>query len=177
MTITADIRQQVRQRANFACEFCGITEVDTAGELTIDHFQPRTKGGNDALENLIYSCLRCNQYKSDYWPTTENDSVLWNPRQDEAKQHFLELENGTLHPLTAIGRFTIKRLRLNRKPLISYRLRQTQRAEELRLLTRYGELVELMERLNKQLSSLMEEQQVLLQEQRDLLRLILGQNR
>jgi len=38
MTITADIREQVRQRANFACEFCGVTETDTGGHLTVDHF-------------------------------------------------------------------------------------------------------------------------------------------
>ena len=149
--------------------------IHTASELTIDHYQPQTKGGSDELDNLIYSCPRCNQYKSDYWPSTENDIFLWNPRQEEAKQHFLELENSTLHPLTAVGTFTIKRLRLNRQPLISYRLRKKQRAEELRLLTRYGELVELLEALNRQMSNLMEEQHALLQEQRELLRLILGQ--
>jgi hypothetical protein len=177
MTITPDIRQQVRQRANFACEFCGVTEVDTAGELTVDHYQPQTKGGSDELDNLIYSCPRCNQYKADYWPSTDSDLFLWNPRQEAAKQHFLELENGELHPLTATGRFTITRLRLNRKPLISYRLRKKRNEEELRLLTRYGELVELLGQLNRQMSTLMEEQQDLLREQRELLQLILGQRR
>ncbi len=177
MTITPDIRQQVRQRANFACEFCSVTEADTAGGLTIDHYQPQTKGGNDEPDNLIYSCPRCNQYKSDYWPSTENDIFLWNPRQEEAKQHFLELENGMLHPLTATGTFTIKRLRLNRKPLINYRLHKKWREEELRLLTRYGELVELLTQLNRQISSLMDEQQDLLREQRELLQLILRQRR
>lgn len=177
MTITPEIRQQVRQRANFACEFCGVAEVDTGGELTIDHYQPQTKGGRDELDNLIYSCARCNQYKSDYWPSTENDLILWHPRQAAANPHFLELEDGRLHPLTAIGIFTIKRLRLNRPPLISHRLRKKQRAEELRLLTRYGELVELLEGLNRQMSNLMEEQQALLREQRELLSLILGRRR
>ncbi len=38
MTITADIRQQVRQRAGCACEFCGVTEESAASELTIDHW-------------------------------------------------------------------------------------------------------------------------------------------
>lgn len=50
MTITPEIRQQVRQQANFVCEFCGVAEVDTGGELTIDHYQPQTKG---AVTNLI----------------------------------------------------------------------------------------------------------------------------
>jgi hypothetical protein len=50
MTITSEIRDQVRQRAHFACEFCGVTETDAGGELTVDHFQPTAKGGMMALE-------------------------------------------------------------------------------------------------------------------------------
>ena len=173
MTITSEIREQVRQRADFACEFCGVTEVDTGGQLTIDHFQPQNKGGDDELENLVYSCPRCNQYKLDYWPSQTGDLPLWNPRQEPASQHFLELDDGTLHPLTPVGVFTIKRLRLNRKPLVAYRLRKQQQAEEMRLLNRYRELVELLEQLNRQMSELIKEQQDLLKEQRELLRLIL----
>ncbi len=177
MTITPNIRDQVRQRASFACEFCGVAEVDAGDQLTIDHFQPKTKGGSDDLDNLIYSCPRCNQYKLDYWPSTADDVPLWKPRQEPAAQHFFELEDGMLYPLTPTGAFTIKRLRLNRKPLVTYRLRKKRREEETRLLTRYRELVELLEQLNRQMSSLMKEQQELLKEQRDLLRLILGQRR
>jgi len=173
MTISSDTRKQVRQRADFTCEYCGITEKDTVGELTIDHFQPKSKGGGDELSNLIYSCLRCNQYKLDYWPSTEQDIPLWNPRQTSATEHFLELDDGTLHPLSQAGEFTIKRLRLNRKPLVTYRLRKKEGKEILRLLVRYREVVELLERLNRQMSSLMDEQQLLLGEQQELLRVIL----
>ena len=63
MTITDGIREQVRQRANFACEYCGVTETDAGSELTVDHYQPRAKGSNDDLENLLYGCPCCNQYK------------------------------------------------------------------------------------------------------------------
>jgi len=41
------LRAQIRQRAAFACEYCGVIETDTGGLLTIDHFQPSSKGGND----------------------------------------------------------------------------------------------------------------------------------
>jgi hypothetical protein len=174
MTITIEIREQVRQRANFACGFCGVTETDAGGELTIDHFQPITKGGDDGLENLLYCCHRCNQYKLDYWPTHPDEPSLWNPRREPAAQHFLELDDGTLHPLTDVGAFTLKRLRLNRSPLVAYRLRKRQQAEEIRLLTRYREMVQLLEQLNNQLSVLMEEQRQLLEEQRELLRLLLS---
>jgi len=34
MMIDSDIREKVRQRAGFACEFCGITEADCGGYLS-----------------------------------------------------------------------------------------------------------------------------------------------
>ncbi len=48
MTVSAALRAAVRSRAAFACEFCGVTETDAGGELTIDHFQPVSKGGDDS---------------------------------------------------------------------------------------------------------------------------------
>jgi len=35
MTITAELRDRVRQRANFACEYCGVTETATGGMRVI----------------------------------------------------------------------------------------------------------------------------------------------
>ncbi len=56
MTLSPDIREKVRRRARFGCEFCGVTETDSGGELTTDHFRPRSKGGDDSPDNLIYCC-------------------------------------------------------------------------------------------------------------------------
>ena len=58
--IAPGVREEVRRRADFACEFCDTTEADTGGQMTIDHFQPRAKGGSDSLDNLLYCCTRCN---------------------------------------------------------------------------------------------------------------------
>ncbi len=173
MTIPVELRFQVRQRANFACEFCGVTETDAGGELTVDHFQPQARGGADHLDNLLYCCVRCNQYKADYWPAAQNDPVLWNPRQEPVSTHFLTLANGTLFPITATGTFTLKRLRLNRPPLVAYRLRKYHQAEEQRLLTRYRAAITLLEQLYQQQAALLEEQRALLEEQRTILNLLL----
>jgi hypothetical protein len=173
MTLKPEIREQVRQRANFACEFCGVSETDVGSELTVDHFQPTTKGGYDQLDNLLYCCPRCNQYKLDYWPAQSTDPHLWHPRFELASRHFLELEDGTLHPLTATGIFTLRRLRLNRPPLVAHRLSKSQQADELRLLTRYRDLMRLIEELLVQQTKLMEEQRALLKEQRELLQLLI----
>lgn len=173
MSLSPEFREQVRQRARCACEFCGVSETDVGGLLTIDHFQPQSKGGSDELENLIYSCASCNQYKQDYWPTSESDLRLWNPREESAAAHFVELNDGRVVAISPSGEFTIRRLRLNRMPLVGYRMRRRQRTEEIRLLSRYRDLVQLLSQVNGQLKELVLEQQQLLQEQQDLLRILL----
>jgi HNH endonuclease len=174
MSLAASIREQVRQRAQCACEFCGITEIDTGSRLTIDHFQPQTKAGSDELENLIYACIACNQYKQDYWPRTETAPILWNPRQESASEHFVEQADGQLTALTPTGIFTIKRLRLNRSQLIVARQRRQQQLQVESLLRRYQELTTLQAQINIQLTDLAMEQQVLLKEQRKWLRTLLN---
>lgn len=175
MRISAPLREQVRQRADFSCEYYGVTETDTADLLTIDHYRPQARKGSDTLDNLLYCCHRCNGYKADYWPENSHSPSLWNPRQEPATTHFLELADGTLYPLTPTGTFTLNRLRLNRPPLVAYRLRKRQSLEEERLLTRYRDLAALLEQLSQQQAALMEEHRALLAEQRRLLRLLLEQ--
>ena len=173
MTLPEDLWQQVRQRAGGACEYCGVTETDSAGPLTVDHFQPRACGGTDELTNLLYCCWRCNLYKADYWPAQPGDAMLWNPRVEPVAAHWLLLADATLYPLTATGRFTIARLRLNRPPLVAYRCRQHLQASELRLLEQYREVVTALEHLQRQHALLLAEHRVLLEEQRELLKLLL----
>lgn len=174
MKITVNNREFVRQRANFACEFCGVTETDSGGRLTIDHFQPRAKGGGNHLDNLLYCCIRCNQYKRDYWAVDSEDIQLWNPRVEPVTQHFLSLDDGTLHPLTTAGKFTLNRLRLNRPQLIAYRLNKQRRTEQIHTLARYNDLAHLLEQLHRQMADLVEDQQELLNEQHQLLMLLLN---
>ena len=173
MSLPEGVREQVRKRAAFACEFCSVTEADAGGVLTIDHFQPSTQGGSDALDNLLYCCPRCNQYKANYWPAAPAGPPLWNPRHAPASVHFIELQDGTFHALSAIGAFTLRRLRLNRPPLVALRLRRRLQAEESRLLAQYRDLVAVLERLNRQQAGLLEDQRRLLETQRDLIRRLL----
>ncbi|MGB8699547.1 MAG: hypothetical protein WCD18_09045, partial [Thermosynechococcaceae cyanobacterium] len=81
----------------------------------------------------------------------------------------MELDDGQIAAISPIGEFTIRRLRLNRMPLVEYRKQRRQREEEMRLLARYQNSVQLLSEVNVQLSELLVEQQKLLQEQRKLL--------
>lgn len=170
MTLSVEVRELVRARANFACEFCGVTEVDTGGELTVDHFQPRVHGGSDDPANLLYCCYRCNQYKADYWPAAPDDPGLWNPRIEPSGGHLSLLGDGRLHALTRSGDFTLQRLRLNRPALIAHRARMMGGVEQRRLLDRCRELIRLHEQLQQARAELLAEQQQLLEEQHSLLR-------
>jgi 5-methylcytosine-specific restriction endonuclease McrA len=74
----------VRARYQRTCGYCGVTEVMVGGELTLDHHRPRAADGGDDQNNLVYACIRCNQYKGDFWP------------DDEEKVHLLEQQNAEL---------------------------------------------------------------------------------
>ena len=108
------------------------------------------QGGSDDLENLLYCCGRCNQHKLDYWPSGPDDLLLWNPLREPFSKHFLELDDGTLQPLTATGAWTLERLRLNRPPLVDHRLRRSRQRARERMLRRYGELNVMLESLIEQ---------------------------
>ncbi len=176
MSISPEPRLYVRERAHFACEYCGVSEIDTGGELTIDHYRPQRHAGADTEDNLLYACQRCNLYKGDYWPSDDPEPMLWNPRREPRDSNMLALADGSLYPLTATGSFTIQRLRLNRPPLVAHRLSQYSRIEEARLLAQYRDLVTLFEQLQQQHAALLDEQQALLRQQRALLMLLIERN-
>jgi len=173
MTLSAAFTEQVRLRARFACEYCGVTETDTGGLLTVDHFQPRVRGGADQLENLVYCCHRCNLYKGDYWPADSTLPSLWNPRREAMEAHLRLLSDGFLSPLTVVGAVTVERLRLNRPSLVAHRLRRQNHAAELRSLPQYRKLIALLTELKGEQSALTDEHRELLAYKRRLLRMLL----
>ncbi|TDL43594.1 HNH endonuclease [Microbacterium oleivorans] len=65
------LRQSVLERDDFTCVYCG--EVAT----TADHVLPKSRGGEDRLDNLVASCQPCNARKSDRLLTR---STWLNPR-------------------------------------------------------------------------------------------------
>jgi 5-methylcytosine-specific restriction endonuclease McrA len=97
MAISTETREQVRQRFGYRCGYCGVHEYDVGSELEIDYFQPLAQGGTDDLENLVYCCSACNNFKHDYWPARDaatNPRRLLHPLQDKLEEHLVEDENG-----------------------------------------------------------------------------------
>lgn len=167
MAISASIRQAVRHRAGFACEYCGVTETQVGGELTIDHYVPQSQGGTADLDNLVYCCARCNSYKGDYWRQTGDHNQLWHPRQEPAALHYRLLESGELQALTERGQLTLRVLRLNRPQLV--RKRHLRRKRQW-VMARVAEVTDLLTQMSERQGVLDESGYPLFLEHKELLR-------
>jgi 5-methylcytosine-specific restriction endonuclease McrA len=74
MAISKEVRQQVRERAKYLCEYCHFSEEASAARFEIDHIQPRSLGGADTFENLALACQRCNSYRYNFTEGTDPES-------------------------------------------------------------------------------------------------------
>jgi 5-methylcytosine-specific restriction endonuclease McrA len=54
-------RNEIFERDGYRCVYCG--ERFPAEELTIDHVQPRVRGGDRSEGNLVTACRGCNTLK------------------------------------------------------------------------------------------------------------------
>jgi 5-methylcytosine-specific restriction endonuclease McrA len=54
-------RKNILLRDRNSCQYCSV--VLTAGELTLDHVIPRSRGGLSTWENLVACCHDCNRRK------------------------------------------------------------------------------------------------------------------
>lgn len=121
--IAFEIRETVRRRANFLCEYCHTNERWQYVRFTVDHIVPNA--GN-SIENLALACFHCNRRKSNKTvsadPQTSASVEIFNPRQHLWKTHFLWSVDGLrIIPLTSIGRATAVLLELNRERILLIR--------------------------------------------------------
>jgi hypothetical protein len=118
--------EDVRRLYGHRCGYCGVGEVEAGGELTVDHHHPVSAGGDDAADNLVYCCPRCNGYKHDFVPNADDlkhGRRILHPLRDPIAAHLrLNAATGRLEPLTPTGIFHIELLRLNRPQLVEHRL-------------------------------------------------------
>lgn len=57
-------RKNILLRDRNTCQYCGV--VMNSGELTLDHVQPRSRGGLSTWENLVACCHTCNRRKGNH---------------------------------------------------------------------------------------------------------------
>jgi len=123
--IAEALRKLVTERARGLCEYCQ-TAMLIVVTVEIDHIVPEASGGETTADNLCLVCRACNSYKQDHQsgfdPVTGIETALFNPRTQNWPEHFRWDETGTrLIGLSAEGRATINRLRINRDAVVASR--------------------------------------------------------
>ena len=117
MSLSQSLKRAVRQRAGGCCEYCKLSVEYVAVPFHVDHIIPRKHDGSDDADNLCLACFDCNMYKSHdltgFDPDTSEITPLFNPRQQNWKDHF-ELEtNMQIRGRTPQGRTTVRVLKMN----------------------------------------------------------------
>ena len=90
MTISKKIRFETFKRDGFKCAYCGKSPPQVI--LEIDHVEPRAKGGNDDINNLITACFECNRGKKDIPlskipPTLSENLEVLQEQEEQIKEY------------------------------------------------------------------------------------------
>lgn len=78
---SGDRRERIFERDEFRCAYCG--DEPAREELTVDHVEPRVKGGDNSDGNLVACCRTCN--------TEKGGRAAWEflSTRPERRAHFL----------------------------------------------------------------------------------------
>ena len=119
-------KASIAERASWCCEYCRSQEAFSPDPFVVEHILPRSRGGADDKSNLAFACQGCNGHK--HTATEAPDSLggrlvsLFHPRRDFWAEHFAWSADFTrIIGMTATGRATVEKLRLNRPGLINLR--------------------------------------------------------
>lgn len=120
------LQRLITDRANGQCEYCRCLISFHSDPFAVEHIVPESKGGTTEPENLAWSFLGCNSFKGAFLtgldPVSEKEVALYHPRNQVWAEHFAwSLDTAEVVGITATGRATVLRLRLNRPGFVNLR--------------------------------------------------------
>ena len=71
-------RKNIMMRDRYTCQYCH--QPAPAGDLTLDHVVPRSRGGETTWENLVACCHHCNNRKGNRTPDEAGMKLSRQPR-------------------------------------------------------------------------------------------------
>lgn len=72
-------RRTVMARDQYTCQYCGAMPLKA--DLTIDHIQPRSRGGVTDWDNVVVACRSCNQKKGNRTPKEAQMQIARPPQR------------------------------------------------------------------------------------------------
>jgi len=94
-------RRNVYDRDRGKCQYCGCKI--TLKEMTYDHVNPQSKGGLTCWGNIVCSCLKCNNNKSNMTLQEANMKLMKKPIAPEIADSY---QNGMIAKLKKIKNIT-----------------------------------------------------------------------
>ena len=76
-------RRNIYQRDDNTCQYC--RHVFPLSKLTLDHVIPKSRGGGKSWNNLVASCMKCNQRKGNRLPKEAGMQLLKPPLKPRYK--------------------------------------------------------------------------------------------
>jgi hypothetical protein len=108
------------------CEYCRSPSDCSNSSFSVEHIEPRARGGSNDDNNLAWACMGCNDRKytaiDAVDPVSGEIAKLFHPRQQRWDDHFSWTADFTLIVgRSAVGRATVAKLKLNRAELVKLR--------------------------------------------------------
>ena len=124
--INYELKNIVRERAHFCCEYCLSQKAFSPVIFSIEHIIPKAKGGESKQDNLALAWQACNNHKYIFTsardPATGQSTDLYNPRQHEWDDHFQwNADFSLIVGISSVGRATVAKLQLNRRSVVNLR--------------------------------------------------------
>lgn len=121
---SAEIRDRVRHRAGYKCEYCLLSEHNSPHAFHLEHIIARQHGGSDDPSNLALACHRCNLQKGPNLTGIDPESgrvvLLFHPRTDIWWDHFRK-DGIHIQGTTPTGRATVRLLQMNEERRLDVR--------------------------------------------------------
>lgn len=132
------------------CAYCRITERRWGSDrnFVVEHFRPQKKFPTlvYTYSNLYYACNRCNDFKGQTWPTPalkKKGYFFTDPCQSDVyREHLRVQKSGRVTPLTYCGEYTLEKLHLNRKLLVTWRAERLELLSDIRSANRAINILE-----------------------------------
>ncbi len=124
--VSEKLRRRVAAKARHRCGYCLSSEAVIGLALDVEHLMPEALGGPTVEANLWLACSACNTFKGHRISAVDPEGGeavrLFNPREQDWAEHFLWVDGGVrIAGKTAVGRATVKALRLNRSLVVRAR--------------------------------------------------------
>lgn len=126
-------RKTVRDRAEDRCEYCRLRQKHAPlWHHQLEHIIPIKHGGASDLDNLAWTCVRCNLSKSSNLSGIDAVSrqvvELFNPRTQHWLDHFKHL-GAEIVGRTPTGRATVAVLNMNEPKRLELRTQLLENSE------------------------------------------------